>query len=88
VDEARDLPRALAVLASDGALRQRLGRNARRYWEAHHTLPRMAAAYEGLIADAAARPVPAPNLPPHLLDDGTTTARRVLSEMGLAELPW
>ncbi|MDH4064881.1 MAG: glycosyltransferase family 4 protein [Acidobacteriota bacterium] len=88
VDERRDMPRALTSLAADADLRRRLGQAARRYWEARHTLPRMAAAYERLIRDAAVRSVPTPDLPPHLRDDGTRTAQRILSEIGLEELPW
>ena len=51
-------------------------------------LPSMADAYERLIADAASRPAPVFQLPAHLHDEGTTTARRILSEMGVGELPW
>jgi len=88
VDEPRDLPRALAALAASPARRQALGARARAWWEAHHTLPRMADAYEQLIREAAARPAPRRALPAHLVDDGTGTATRILAEMGIAELPW
>lgn len=88
LDEPRDLPRVLATLAASPARREALGANARAYWEARHTLPRMADAYEGLIADAARRPVPRPSLPAHLVDDATGTAKRILTEMGIAALPW
>jgi len=88
LDEPRDLPRALAALASNPSRRQALGANARAYWEARHTLSRMADAYERLITDAAARPVPPPARPAHLVDDGTGTAKRILGEMGIAALPW
>jgi glycosyltransferase involved in cell wall biosynthesis len=88
LDEPRDLPRVLATLAASPARRQALGANARAYWEAHHTLPRMADAYERLITDAAASRAPHPPLPAHLVDDGTGTARQILAGMGLAELPW
>lgn len=88
LDEPRDLPHVLASLASSPAARQALGANARAWWEAHHTLPRMADAYERLIETAAARPAPACTLPAHLVDDGTGTARRILCEMGMSALPW
>ena len=50
-------------LVTDGALRGRLGREARRYWEAEHTVDRMVADYERVIARAAAQPAPDPALP-------------------------
>jgi glycosyltransferase involved in cell wall biosynthesis len=87
LDEGRDLPRVLAALASNPAARQTLGAHARRFWEARHTLPRMADAYERLIEDAAARPARRLDLPAHLMDDGTGTARQILARMGL-ELPF
>ena len=88
VDERRDISHALAACADDPTLRDRLGKNARARWERLHTLSRMAASYVSVIADAAARPAPATPQPAHLLDDGTGTARRLLGEMGMPELPW
>jgi glycosyltransferase involved in cell wall biosynthesis len=87
-DERRDIGLALEALTRDPALRAVLGANARARWARLHTLPHMAAAYVQAIDDAARRPTPAPSLPAHLLDDGTGTARRILSDMGVAELPW
>jgi glycosyltransferase involved in cell wall biosynthesis len=88
LDEPGDVQLALRALVARPALRRAMGAEARRYWESRHTLPRMADAYERLIADAASRPVPVFQLPAHLRDEGTTTARRILSEMGVGELPW
>ncbi len=88
LDEPREVPLALQALVARPDLRGAMGAEARRYWEARHTLPRMADAYERLIADAASRPAPVFQLPAHLHDEGTTTARRILSEMGVGELPW
>jgi len=88
LDEPRELPRVLATLQASPARRQSIGANARAYWEAHHTLPQMADAYERLITDAAARPAPHPPLPAHLVDDGTGTAKRILAEIGIGALPW
>jgi glycosyltransferase involved in cell wall biosynthesis len=88
LDEPRDVPLALQALVAHPDLRRSMGTDARRFWESRHTLTRMADAYERLIAEAAARPAPRFALPSHLLDDGTTTARRLLSEMGVEELPW
>ena len=88
VDERRDIAHALTACADDARLRRTLGANARARWERLHTLPQMAASYARVIADAAARPAPAPSLPAHLLDDGTGTARRILEDMKVPELPW
>ena len=88
LDEPHEVPQALAALARRPDLRGVLGRQARHYWESHHTLPRMADAYERLILDAASRPAPPFPLPSHLLDDGESRAKRILSEMGVGELPW
>jgi glycosyltransferase involved in cell wall biosynthesis len=88
LDEPREVPLALQALAARPDLRRGMGARARRHWESRHTLPRMADAYERLILEAAARRAPSLPLPPHLLDDGSTTTRRILSEMGVGELPW
>jgi glycosyltransferase involved in cell wall biosynthesis len=88
VDEPRDVASALAACAADAGLRKTLGANARARFEHLHTLPRMAASYLNVIAEAAARRDPTPRLPAHLRDDGTGTARRILRELGVAELPW
>ena len=65
-DEEHSLRAAMHRLATDRALRERLGREARRYWEAEHTVDRMVADYERLIARAAAQPARHPALPPAL----------------------
>lgn len=88
VDERRDIAHALAACAADPLLRDALGANARTRWAERHTLDRMATAYVDLIADAVARPIPTLPLPAHLRDDGTHTARRLMADLGLAELPW
>jgi glycosyltransferase involved in cell wall biosynthesis len=88
VDERRDIAFALAACAADRALRDTLSVNARARFERSHTLPRMAGAYLEAIADAAARPRPTPELPAHLRDDGTGTAREILRGLGVGELPW
>jgi glycosyltransferase involved in cell wall biosynthesis len=88
LDEPREVLQALAAFVDRPDLRDALGAQARRYWESRHTLQKMADAYERLIVEAASRPAPNPPLPAHLLDDGETTARRILSEMGVREPPW
>lgn len=87
-DEPRDIAFALRACAHETGLRQALGANARARWARRHTLPHMAASYLDVIAEAAARRSPAPALPAHLLDDGSGTARRILGELGVSELPW
>ena len=79
---------ALDALAASPALRQTLGANARARWARLHTLPRMAEAYLHAIADAARSPAPPTALPPHLCDDGTALARRLLAEMDAPEIDW
>jgi glycosyltransferase involved in cell wall biosynthesis len=65
-DEEHSLRIAMHRLATDASLREGLGRAARRYWEAEHTLDRMVADYERVIARAAALPAPEAALPPAL----------------------
>jgi glycosyltransferase involved in cell wall biosynthesis len=87
VDEAREVRVALAALDEDAALRARLGAAARAFWKAHHTLPRMAEGYRRHLEEAARAATPAPPLPPHLLDEGMGTLRRLLAETG-TPAPW
>jgi glycosyltransferase involved in cell wall biosynthesis len=65
-DETHSLRVAMHRLATDAALRDRLGRAARRFWEAEHTVDRMVADYERLIARALTLP-PAPDALPAAL---------------------
>ena len=85
IDEVNMLRLALRRLTEDAALRERLGRAARRYWEAQGTMDLMAGDYEGLLA--AARDAGDPDLPAgwpaHLQADGTGTARALAAEMGV-----
>jgi glycosyltransferase involved in cell wall biosynthesis len=83
LDEQHSLKLALRRLAADAALRRDLGREARAFWERHHTLAQMADDYRGAITRALARPDPdRSRLPRHLLADGTSQACRLLEEMG------
>jgi glycosyltransferase involved in cell wall biosynthesis len=68
-DEEHSLRAALHRLADDTALRGVLGRSARRYWEAEHTVDRMVDDYERVLARAADLPAPAPRLPASLRPD-------------------
>lgn len=87
VDEAAELAAAVTALVAAPSARRAMGARARRWWETHHTLPRMAAQYLDAMGRASTLEAPQPPLPAHLVDDGSGTARRVLDEMGLG-LPW
>ena len=85
LDEDHSLELAMRRLALDAPLRERLGRAARRYWEATATLPLMLDDYTRVLANAAARPAPDParqGLPAHLLEDHASHGRRIAAEFG------
>jgi len=63
LDEDHSLGLAMRRLAIDAALRERLGREARRYWEREHTVPQMIDGYERLIAAAMNEPIAAIETP-------------------------
>lgn len=85
LDEAHSLQLALERLTADGALRARLGRAARVWYDARHRLEPMADAYERLLARATGIEPPPTALPAHLLEDGTAKARRLLDPFGLED---
>ena len=84
IDDINMLRLALRRLTEDPALRDRLGRAARRYWAEHATMTVMARDYEAALASAAAAPNPATpaNWPAHLTADGTATARALTAGVG------
>jgi glycosyltransferase involved in cell wall biosynthesis len=63
LDEDHSLRLALRRLLQDTGLREAIGLAGRSYWRAEHTVARMVDGYEAALADAAARPVPAPIAP-------------------------
>jgi glycosyltransferase involved in cell wall biosynthesis len=83
LDEVHSLVLALKALASDAALRQRLGANARDYWRAHHTVAHMIGDYETAIARGAVSPAPTVTLPAHLRSDGFELARDLARSSGV-----
>jgi glycosyltransferase involved in cell wall biosynthesis len=90
LDEDHSLELAMRRLALDAPLRERLGRAARRYWEANATLPLMLDDYTRVLANATARPVPDParlGLPAHLLEEHAAHGREVVADMGIT-LEW
>jgi glycosyltransferase involved in cell wall biosynthesis len=86
LDEEASLRVAMTRLATDAGLRDRLGRNARVYWQAHHTMRSAVDDYLGAIERAAGRRAPRPRgLPAHLVDDAVCgLARRITAEFGVA----
>jgi glycosyltransferase involved in cell wall biosynthesis len=90
LDEDHSLELAMRRLATDEELRGQLGRAARAHWTARHTLDRMAAGYDRVLALAAALPAPdarAIGLPAHLLEDHSDHARELAASIGV-ELKW
>jgi hypothetical protein len=76
---------AIRRLATDAALRERLGRAGNEWWRANATPAHAAEAWESVLAEAAtanAPPRPA-DWPPHLDADGTERARELLGEIGV-----
>src|SRR5262249_17877664 len=91
LDEDHSFELVMRCLVTDAALRASLGRAARRHYEAHHTLARMADDYQRLLAQAITLPTPDPAsiaLPEHLLDDHSGRLRRLLAETGLDSSPF
>ncbi len=70
LDEDHSLRAAMRRLAADPALRDRLGRAARTFWEEEHTVARMADDYGRVMARALTVQAAAPGgRPPHLAPD-------------------
>jgi glycosyltransferase involved in cell wall biosynthesis len=84
IDDINMLRLILRRLTEDPALRDRLGRAARRYWAEHATMTVMARDYEAAFASAATVPNRAkPEAwPAHLTADGTATARALAAAAG------
>jgi glycosyltransferase involved in cell wall biosynthesis len=86
LDQDASLLAAMRALAGDPGRREALGRAGHAYWLAHHTLEVMAADYERLIAEAAARPAPVvTDLPPHFTEDHSATARSIMAAVGISD---
>jgi hypothetical protein len=85
LDEDHSLRLAMRRLASDAALRARLGVAARQRWERQHSPAVMVADYRRAIADALSRPAPeAPaDLPRHLRDMADERLRQLIAPFGM-----
>ena len=81
LDEAHSLSLALRRLATDSALRERLGRAARAYWEHTHTFGQMRDEYLTAIDRAATRARPVTR-PPVLEYDPLSHARALTAGFG------
>lgn len=84
-DEAHMLREAMLRLARDADLRASLGRRAREWWQAHHTLPRMHRDYLRVLEWAAGQPDPAwhDDMPAHLRPDPAAHARALAAPFGV-----
>ena len=84
LDEEHSLKVAMRRVATDAKLRDQLGRAAREYWQRGHQVEQMARGYERLFARIAAiEPQLDPDLPRHLIRDGTELLHHILKEVGL-----
>ena len=84
-DEAHMLRQALRRLVADADLRRALGRRAREWWEAHHTVARMQRDYRAVITWAATLPPPGwpADAPEHLRPDPSAWARELVGPFGV-----
>ena len=84
-DEEHSLMLAIRKLSADAALRDQLGRAARKWWEAHATPARAASAWAAILREATTlSPPPRPDdWPRQFLADGTELARDIRSEFGV-----
>lgn len=85
IDEVHSLELALDRLATDAPFRDALGSAARTWWQQHHQLNAMAAAYERVLVDAAGRSPHKGPLPSHLMDNGWRQAKWIGTEMGVGD---
>jgi glycosyltransferase involved in cell wall biosynthesis len=82
LDEDHSLRLAMRRLATDATLRERLGREARAWWESEHTVERMADDYERVMAKALTERPRAVRRPPHLSPDPWQHTRDALAGFG------
>ena len=87
VDEQHSLRLAVQRLASDRALRTRMGDRAQRLWQARFQLDRMAADVDqaiGRALDVKAEDVRRDHFPIHLFANGSSRVRAVVKALGIA----
>jgi len=85
-DEEHSLMLAIRKLSADAALRDQLGRAARKWWEAHATPAQAASAWAAILQEATTLSAPPrpDDWPRQFLADGTELARDIRSEFGVA----
>jgi hypothetical protein len=86
LDEDHSLGLAMRRLATQPALRERLGRAATEYWRREHAPEHMVEDYLALIDRALHRTIPQPALPAHLLADGGRLLDAIASQFGVRPL--
>ena len=88
LDEDHSLRLAMRRLAQDDALRAQLGRQARTYWQRHHTLGHMMADYESLVERTLDAQPASRNLPAHLRPNSIEHALTLTAEGGYEGNPF
>jgi glycosyltransferase involved in cell wall biosynthesis len=86
LDEDHSLGLAMRRLATQPALRERLGHAAAEYWRGEHTPAGMIEDYRALIGRALTRETPRPALPRHLLADGARVLDEIAGQFGVQPL--
>lgn len=84
-DEQAMLRQALRRLVADAELRASLGRRAREWWQAHHTIARMQREYARVLDWASQQPLPdwPSDAPAHLRQDPSAMARALTAPFGV-----
>ena len=89
LDEDHSLRLAMRRLATDGSLREQLGRAGQAYWQREHSIEVMVDDYVRIIEEAVSRPagtpMDAPDVPAHLHDSGDRRLRALLEPFGIGD---
>ena len=84
LDEVASLTAAMRTLATDAAVRDRIGRAGHDYWAANHTIEIMADDYRRVLPVAASTPPPTvTDLPSHFVDDHSALTRAILERFDI-----
>ena len=88
LDEDNSLRIAMRRLATDAALRARVGGHARTYWQAHHTMAHMTKDYGRALKAIPELPARRPDLPRHLRPTGTESVTELLEAVACPRDPF